>query len=176
VRVELFAVQRAPSHLLPATSLFSALGDVPSQRAGASLLWRAAPRLDLLGEGSGESLGGEPGAQALLRATLRLDDKGAGALALEGRRQSTPGASWTGVRGTARVPIGRRLAGSTELEIVHPDDPRGRGSIWPWGLLALRYQPFLHWEVAGAVEASASPTALSSVRALLRAAYAWEHR
>ena len=176
VRFELFAVRRSPSHLLPATSLFSALGDIPSQRAGGSVLWRPAPRLDVLGEGAIESIGGDLGAQGLLRATLRLDDKGAGALGLEGRRQSTPGASWTGVRGTARVPIGKKLAASTELEIVAPDDPRGRGAVWPWGLVALRYRVVRAWEVAGAVEASASPTAVSAVSGMLRCSYVWEHK
>jgi hypothetical protein len=176
LRLELFAVRRSPSHLLPATSLFSALGDVPSQRAGGSLLWRAAPRLDVLGEGAVESLGGEPGAQALLRATLRLDDRGAGALGIELRRESTPGASWTGVRGTARVPLSARLAASTEVEAVAPDDPRGRGAVWPWALVALRFRPEPRWEAAGALEASASPTAVSAVSGLFRVSYVWEKK
>jgi hypothetical protein len=176
VRVELFAVRRSPSHLLPATSLFSALGDVPSERGGGSILWRPAPRLDLLGEGSAESLGGLPGAQALLRATLRLDDKGKGAVALEGRRESTPGASWTGIRGTARVPLSRLFGASTEIELVMPDEPRGRGSVWPWGLVALRFTPHKSWELSGAMEASSSPTAVASLSGLLRASYTWRSR
>ncbi len=173
LRFELFAVERSPSHLLPATSLFSALGDVPSARAGGSILWHAAPRLDVVGEGAAESLAGELGAQALLRTTLRLDDKGAGALGLELRRESTPGASWTGVRGTARVPLSRRVTASTELELVAPDDPRGRGALWPWGLVALRFRPEPRWEVATAMEASASPTVVSSVTGLARVTYVW---
>jgi hypothetical protein len=176
VRIELFAVRRSPSHLLPATSLFSALGDVASERAGGSMLWRAAPRLDVLGEGACESLGGQPGGQALLRATLRLDDKGKGAVALEGRRESTPGASWTGIRGTARVPLSRLFGASTELELVVPDEPRGRGPVWPWGLLALRFTPHRSWELASAIEASSSPTAVASLSGLLRAAYLWGSR
>jgi hypothetical protein len=176
VRVELFAVRRSPSHLLPATSLFSALGDVPSERAGGSILWRPAPRLDLLGEGSAESLGGLPGAQALLRATLRLDDKGKGAVGLEGRRESTPGASWTGIRGTARVPLSRLFGASTELELVMPDEPRARGSVWPWGLVALRFTPHKSWELSGAMEASSSPTAVASLSGLFRASYTWRSR
>jgi len=171
VRLELFAVERSPSHLLPATSLFSALGDVPSGRAGGSILWHAAPRLDVYGEGAGESLAAEPGAEALLRTTLRLDDRGLGALGLELRRESTPGASWSGVRGTARVPLSRLFAASTELELVAPDDPRGRGVVWPWGLVALRFRPFPTWEAASAFEASASPTAVSSLTGLVRLSY-----
>jgi hypothetical protein len=189
VRLELFAVRRSPSHLLPATSLFSALGDVPSQRVGGSLLWRAAPRLDVYGEGAVESLGGgavpmsstgagalagaELGGQGMLRTTLRLDDRGAGALGLEVRRQSVPDASWTGVRGTARIPLSRMFAASTELEIAVPDDPRGRGMVWPWGLVALRFMPAPRWEMAGALEAGASPTAVSEVSAIFRVAYVW---
>jgi hypothetical protein len=176
-RLELFALQRSPSHLLPATSLFSALGDLrPSQRLGGSLLLRPAPRLDLLGEGMVESIGGDLGGQGTVRATLRLDDKGKGALAIEGRRMSTPGAGWSGVRATARVPFARDFAASTELELVAPDDPRGRGSVWPWGLLALRYRPYPRWEIAGALEASSSPTAVSSLSGLLRASYEWSRK
>ena len=90
LRIELFAVRRSPSRLLPATSLFSALGDVPSDRAGTSLFWRAAPRLDVRGEGVFESLGRALGGQFFLRANLRLDDRGDGVLGLEMRRQGAP--------------------------------------------------------------------------------------
>ena len=173
VRIELFAMRRSPSHLLPATSLFSALGDVPSDRAGGSLLWRAAPRLDLLAESAIESLGGEVGGHMLFRSTLRLDDKGAGALGLELHREGVPDASWTGIRGTARLPFSARLTASTELELVRPDDPRGRGVVWPWGLVALRFRPEPRWELASALEASASPTAVSSVSTLVRVSYLW---
>jgi hypothetical protein len=195
VRLELFGVRRSPSHLLPATSLFSALGDVPAQRAGGSLLWKAAPRLDILAQGSVEELSGaespdtvktpvtpipaQVGGAGMLRATLRLDDKGDGALAIEGRRQSVPSwpgvpsASWTGVRGTARIPINRFFIASTELELVVPDEPRGRGMIWPWGLVALKFMPEPKWEIAGALEAGASPTAVSEVSGIFRVSYQW---
>jgi hypothetical protein len=196
LRLELFGVRRSPAHLLPATSLFSALGDVPAQRAGGSLLWRAAPRLDLLAEGAVEELDGsapantgvpvppetvkpQVGGQAMFRATLRLDDRGDSALGLEARRQSAPGwpgvtsASWTGVRGTARVRINRYFTASTELELAAPDDPRGRGVVWPWGLVGLKFIPAPRWEMAGAIEAGASPTAVSEVSGLFRVAYVW---
>lgn len=176
LRFELFAARRAPSHLLPATSLFAALGDIPSDRIGGSFLWRAAPRLDVLGDGAVESLGGEPGADLRLRTTLRLDDRGDGALALELRRQGAPGASWTGVRGTARLPLTRLLAAATELEIAMPDAPRGRGSAWPWGLVALRLLPDPAWELSGAVEASASPASAGVLRAIFRLSGVWEVR
>jgi hypothetical protein len=219
LRIEAFAVKRSPAHLLPATSLFSALGDIPSERAGGSILWRAAPRLDLLGEGSVEALDGGPtdadpkatdskprfsGSQGMFRATLRLDDRGEGALAMEVRRNSVPAAtglqtvawtgksaSWTGVRGTARIPICRTFfAASTELEVVAPDDPGNRGKIWPWGLVGLTFntdrnsqclpqkaEPKAHHlELAAAVEAGASPTSLSAVTGLFRLSYAWSPR
>jgi hypothetical protein len=168
LRLELFGVHRAPSHLLPATSLFSALGDIPSERGGLSVLWRAAPRLDVAGEGSAESIGGQPGADFRLRSTLRLDDKGKGAMALELRRQSVPGSSWTGARITARLPITRSFGASTELEVAMPDDPRERGVVWPWALISLRYRLAEVWEVAGAAEAGASPMATSFVSGILR--------
>jgi hypothetical protein len=168
LRLELFGVHRAPSHLLPATSLFSALGDIPSERGGLSFLWRAAPRLDVAGEGGAESVGGQPGADFRLRSTLRLDDKGKGALALELRRQSVPGSSWTGARITARLPFTRSFAASTELELAAPDQPRDRGILWPWGLVSLRYRLAEVWEMAGAVEAGASPTSISSVSGIVR--------
>jgi hypothetical protein len=158
---------------LPATSLFSTLGDVASQRAGGSVFWRAAPRLDVLAEGAVESLGGELGGQGMLRTTLRLDDRGDSALGLEARRQSVPGASWTGVRGTARLRLTRVLGASTEVEIVAPDDARGRGAVWPWALVALRFLPAPRWELAGALEVGASPTAVSEVSGLFRLSYAW---
>jgi hypothetical protein len=41
-RLELFASQRSPGRLLPATSLFSVLGDFPSQMVGGTIRWKAA--------------------------------------------------------------------------------------------------------------------------------------
>ncbi|HRI69363.1 MAG TPA: hypothetical protein PK156_34265 [Polyangium sp.] len=173
LRIELFAVRRSPSRLLPATSLFSALGDVPSDRSGTSLFWRAAPRLDVRGEGVLESLGGAFGGQFFLRANLRLDDRGDGVLGLEMRRQGAPTSAWTGIRGTARLPLNAYIFASTELELVWPDDPRDRGNVWPWGLVALRYAPCPFWELSGALEANASPTKAASLQALVRLAHTW---
>lgn len=173
VRIELFAVRRSPSRLLPATSLFSALGDVPSDRAGGSIFWRAAPRLDVRGEGAFESLGGALGGQFFLRTALRLDDRGDGVLGLELRRQGAPSSAWTGIRGTARLPILPRLSASTELELVWPDDPRDRGAVWPWGIVALRFAPVPSWDLSGAVEANASPTNSAAIRALVRVGHTW---
>ena len=49
-RTSVYVEQRAAAHLLPATSLFSVLGDVPAMRAGAVTTWRAAPRLDVIAD------------------------------------------------------------------------------------------------------------------------------
>jgi hypothetical protein len=189
VRLEAFAMERSPSHLLPATSLFAALGDIPSKRLGGTLLLRVAPRLDLFGEGAAESLGGLLGARGMARATLRLDDQGKAAVSIEGRREivpaqasisslnttgyALPDASWWGVRASARVPITKWLAAATELELVKPDTDRGKGTLWPWGLVGVRVRPVPRWEIAGAIEAGSSATAVSQVSGLFRMSYEW---
>src|SRR5690606_37236881 len=60
-RGEGYAIHRAASHLLPATSLFSVLGDVPAQRAGGVITWRAAPRLDAIAELGGRRIDADLG-------------------------------------------------------------------------------------------------------------------
>ena len=71
-----------------------------------------------------------------------------------------------------------RLRASAEVEIVVPDEPDGRGSAWPWGLVSLAYSPaFAPWlDVAGGFEASASPTKLASFTGLGRVSVTWEKR
>ena len=59
----------------------------PRRRSATTVRWRAAPRLDLLASGAGQSVGGELGGNAWMRASLRLDDRGDGSLGLELRRQ-----------------------------------------------------------------------------------------
>jgi hypothetical protein len=156
-RLELFGSQLSPGRLLPATSLFSVLGDLPSHTVGATARWRAAPRLDLLASGAGQDVSGGLGGNGWLRANLRLDDEGDGSLGLEVRRVDVPGAQWTGVRAIAAVPLGKGLRYSTELEIVAADHPDGRGVAWPWGLSGLSWRSDHGWELAGALEASATP-------------------
>lgn len=174
VRFEVFATRRSPSRLLPATSLFSVLGDVPSSRLGASVRWHAAPRLDLLGTGAAQTQDDRLGADVTLRATLRTDDDGDGSLALELRRQGLPGASWSGVRGIGVVPLKKDvLRASTEIEIAAPDEPANRGSIWPWVLVAVTWRVTPRWDMAVATEAGATSTTKSEVNALMRASYAW---
>jgi hypothetical protein len=171
-RLEFFGSQLSPGRLLPATSLFSVLGDFPSQTAGATVRWRAAPRLDVLASGAGQDLAGGFGGNGWLRTTLRLGDEGAGSLGLEVRRVDVPGAQWTGARGIAAVPLGRGFRYSSEIEIVVPDHPDGRGVAWPWGLSALSWCSSDGWQVAGALEASSTPQQRYELDALLHVSYA----
>ena len=174
LRLEAFATRRSPSRLLPATSLFSVLGDVPSTRAGSSLRWLAAPRLDLLASGAANVQDDRLGADVMLRATLRTDEDGAGSLGLELRRQGVPGASWSGVRGIGVVPLKKDvLRASTEIEIAAPDRPANRGSVWPWVLVAITWRVTPAWDLAVATEAGATSTATSEINALARASYRW---
>lgn len=173
LRPEIYASHRSPSRLLPATSLFSALGDTPSEVIGAAVPWRLYPRLDLLPTAGARIVGTDVGLDATLRTTLRLDDRGEGALMLEVRRQDSMPERWTGVRVGARVPVTARLRASTELEIVAPDDPRGRGTVWPWALVAMRYLPGDKWEIAGAVESASTPKNAFELNAMLRLSRTW---
>jgi hypothetical protein len=175
VRPDLYASHRSPSRLLPATSLFSALGDIPSDVAGVAVMWHAAPRLDLVPNVAVRRADDDVGADLTLRTTLRLDDDGRGALLLELRRQGALD-SWTGGRTGARVPLSRVLTASTELELAFADDPRGRGTVWPWALGALTWHGPEHWEVAGAVEASSTPRNARAVDAIVRVGRSWGAR
>jgi hypothetical protein len=174
LRLELFATHRSPSLLVPATSLFSVLGDVPSETGGATLRWKAAPRLDLLGSGAVQSVAGDLGGNGWLRATLRLDDHGDGSVGLELRRQAVSTARWTGVRVVASQKLPWSLRASTELELAAPDAPTDGVTVWPWGLLALAWTPRKSWEVAAAFEASSTPVDRYSTAALLRLSHTLE--
>lgn len=194
-RGELHLSQRDASHLLPATSLFSVLGDAAAQRAGAVLGVRAAPRLELTGELGGRRAGGELAGEATLRARLWLGDRRpapaprgdgqarpaeVGALGLELRRSGGAAGEgsggWTGARASARLPLaaaaGGALGAAAELELVAPDDG-GRGAVWPWALAAVTWRRAC-WEGAIAVEASASPEQASRLDVLARVSRRWE--
>ncbi|HKE20191.1 MAG TPA: hypothetical protein VKB80_35195 [Kofleriaceae bacterium] len=171
-RLELYGIERSPSRLLPATSLFSVLGDRRSRRLGAQIRWRAAPRLDLYGEGGALGAAGAWGELMAARAVLRLDDRGAGAIGGELRREWGPDGGWSGARVTARVPVGALVA-SLEGELAVPEHADGDGSIWPWGLAGLSRR-FGSWEAAAAVEASASSDYTHRVDAIGRLTWLWE--
>lgn len=169
-RVELFGSQLSPGRLLPATSLFSVLGDFPSQTLGGTVRWRAAPRLDLLASGAGQDVAGGLGGNGWVRASLELDDRGEGNLGLELRRTDVPGAEWSGARAIAAMPLGGGFRCSEEIEIVIPDHPEG--AAWPWGLSALSWRSRDGWDVAGALEASSTPLHRYEADALVRLSYA----
>jgi hypothetical protein len=185
LRAELFANRRAPAHLLPATSLFSVLGDVPATRTGVSGRWRAAPRLDVDGmlairiadpeptDPGAESVGASAREDLTAGAHLRLDDRGASVLGLELRRQGAPDGGWTGVRGSGRIALSPCWTTSAELEVVRPDRS-DRGSLWPWALGAVSWRPAGGWELAGAVEASATAQYRSRVDVLVRLSRAFD--
>ncbi len=172
-RLEIFGVRRNPSLMLAATSLFAALGSYDSDSLGTTGFWRAAPRLDLSATASVDFVSHRVGASQSLRAELKLDDRGRGAIGLDARRVSMPDASWTGGRGWLRVPIVSRLSASTELEIAVPDAARGRGAVWPWWLVGLHYAPTSFLDAAAAFETSSTPLYARSFGGLLRLSGTW---
>ncbi|QQR89818.1 MAG: hypothetical protein IPJ88_16845 [Myxococcales bacterium] len=167
-RAELFYTERSPSRILLSTSLFSVLGDSVSRRGGFTGHWRLAPRLDVDGTAALRMVGRNPGESITLRTTLRLDDLGSSSMAIEGRREGVIDGSWTGVRGVARVQVLDTIFASTEVEMVFPDDPHGRGVLWPWGLLAMTWKANENWEVAVASQGSISPDNNGKLDAMLR--------
>jgi hypothetical protein len=175
LRGQLYAGYRAASHLLPATSLFTVLGDSPAERAGAVMTWKAAPRLDLIGDLGARYVDAMLAPALAVRATLRLDDKGSSAVSAEIRRDGPRDDSWTGTRAAIRLALPHDLTASSELELVIPDDPRGRGATWPWALAALGWGRGA-WHGAVAIEASASPEDRHRLDALVQVGRAWGAR
>jgi hypothetical protein len=155
LRAEVYMGYRAASHLLPATSLFTVLGDTASARGGMLVSGKVAPRLELSSDMGMRGAGDELGVLLVMRARLALDDRFASALTGELRRDGVGDDAWTGVRGAARIALPYALTASTELELVVPDHDRMRGRVWPWLLAALGYEHG-SWRAAMAVEASAS--------------------
>ena len=174
LRVELFGTRRSPSRLLPATSLFSVLGNIPSTRAGTTVRWLAAPRLDLLATVATQIIDDRVGGDGTLRATLRTNEEGTASVGLELRRQAVPSAQWSGIRAIGTAPILPRLAVAAEVEVARADNPAGRGDIWPWALVALTWRATSSWNFAAAAEGASTATARSELTALLRASYAWD--
>jgi hypothetical protein len=157
LRADVFASHRQASHLLPATSLFSVLGDVPAERGGTTLTWKAAPRLDVGGDVAARRVDADIAPELVLRARLKLDDRGVSAVSFEARRDGVADDEWTGLRAASRLALPRALTLATELELVIPDTDRGVGRAWPWLLTALAWERGA-WHAAIAGEASASPT------------------
>lgn len=172
-RLELFGVRRSPDHLLPATSLFAALGAYDADLVGLTGFWRVAPRLELTATATVERVIERPAATQLVRADLRLDDEGAGVVGLELRRESVPLASWSGARGWVTLPIAARFAAGLEAELAVPDDGGERGLLWPWAFLSGRYKPLASLEVAAGVEASSTPDAAFELGGQARVSGVW---
>jgi hypothetical protein len=189
-RRDVYATYIAASHILPATSLFTVLGDVPAVRVGTTWTWRAAPRLDVVADlavrrSDGDAIDGpatSPSRPAevgeviapavAVHATLRLDDRGASAVAGELRRDGGGDAAWTGARASIRFPLPGSLVASSELELVVPDRDRDLGRVWPWALAALSRTAGA-WHAAIAVEAQASPEDRARIDVLAQLERAW---
>jgi len=172
VRSELYGGYRAASHLLPATSLFTVLGDTPSARGGLLVSGKVAPRLELTSDIGLRGASDELGALLVVRARLALDDDFKSALTGELRRDGVGDDAWTGARGAARIALPRSFVASTELELVIPDTDRDKGRVWPWALAALGWERDV-WRAACAVEASASAQYRHRVDVLLSIARQW---
>jgi hypothetical protein len=171
-RGELYGGYRAASHLLPATSLFTVLGDTPSARGGMLVSGKVAPRLELASDMGLRGAADELGVLLAVRARLALDDTFKSALTGELRRDGVGEDAWTGARGAARIALPHSLTASTELELVVPDRDRMRGEVWPWALAALGYERG-PWQAAAAVEASSSPQYTRRVDVLFSLTRLW---
>ena len=177
LRFDLYAGYRAASHLLPATSLFTVLGDIPAERGGARATWKAAPRLEVSADAGVRRVDEDLAPALATRARLALDDTNRSAVTCELRRDGASDDAWTGVSGAARIALPYALSASTELELVIPDndrtpDGRYRGSAWPWALAALGWDSGV-WHAAAAVEAASSPETRKRIDALLSLGRTW---
>ena len=172
---DVFATHRSPSRILPATSLFSVLGDTASEHVGASGRYRLFPRLDLEATAAARVIGDFWGPSLRLATVLRLDPFGESALTLEARRESAPeDGNWTGLRAALRVVIVDGLSGIGEVEVVVPDHPDQRGEVWPWALAGLSWRIAERWDLAGAVQGESSPRHTSRLDGLVRVTYRWD--
>lgn len=176
IRGEFYVAKRMPTRMLQSTSLFTVLGDPGTLGTGANLRWRAAPRLDLWVDGALRDAQDELGWSGYIRGVLRTDDEGKGSILGELRRQSVATSNWTGLRLAAVIPLyedhDTTVGLMPEFEIIFPDNPGpDQGTVWPWGRLALRWQPTPSWAVAAACEASANQVQQYDVRALARVSY-----
>ncbi len=170
VRAEGFLTHRSPSRILPSTSVFTVLGDIPSTTFGGTVRYKIAPRLDLLGTGGGIAMGRDLGGFATARATLALDDDALGTLGVELRRQYVGSARWTGARALLGIPLGASVRLATEIEAVRHDD----GRFWPWALLALAYRAPRGWDFVAGIEAVTTRDERRELHALGRVTYTFE--
>lgn len=170
VRVEGFLTHRSPARILPSTSLFTVLGDIPSTVIGGTVRYKVAPRLDLMTTGGGITMGNDLGGYITGRATLALDDDALGTLGFEVRRQFVGAARWVGARALLGLPLGGSVRVATEVEVVRHDDAR----VWPWALLALAYRAPRGWDFVAGVEATTTRDERRELHALGRVTYSFE--
>lgn len=156
VRLELSASQHVPSRVLPATSLFSVLGNVAHRALVADVRVYATPRLDLRATGGLRLIDAHPYEDAALLSVLRIGEGGGfGSVGLELRRQGASDGGWTGARVFSRVPILEVVSASVEAEVVRPDESK-RGALLGFGLLALTWRIHEYFELAVASEVTES--------------------
>lgn len=170
LRLDARGSYRNASRILPATSLFSVLGDAEATVGSVRAFWRAAPRLDLYVDGGVRHTNFGTGEDLTAHALLRTDAFGDGYLGAELRRVGVPDAAWSGIRAFGRIPLHALVALSAEAELVRPDDDED-GALWPWALLSLSTRPAEGLEVAVGVEARSSPDLKHAIDGLLRLAY-----
>lgn len=169
---DLFYSDRDPSRMLRSNSLFSALGAYASRRVGASVIAKAAPRLDVNGTAAMRVIDRGLYESILLGARLRLDDEGKSALGIELRREGAPDGSWSGVRATGRLRLADGWLATTEVEVVLPDDPGdNRGNVWPWARLGVMWLPAEAWQVDVAMQVSSDALFRYVVDGLARVTY-----
>lgn len=171
LRFSAVARHRSPARLLPATSIFSALGDTPSNMVIVGVDWRAAPRLRVFGH-AGARHTDDWGADLRLEAILALDDTGTDVVGLELVRSQIAESGWMGGRVYARATFLRLLTVSAEAELART----AAGDVWPWALAALRAMVTEQLELAAAVEASSTPEYEHVVQVIGRAGYTWSVR
>jgi hypothetical protein len=173
-RLEVFGSLRNASLILPSTSLFSVLSNTPSVQTGMSGRIRVAPRLRLTGLVAYRSAAEEYGVRAKVGGTLWLSDEGESSIEGEVTRDGVGDGQWTGFRVLVvrQVLEGFRLLG--EVELVVPDHPAGKGTLWPWGRLSAQYALFERWQLSAGAEGSSSPHFARLFQALVRVAYHFE--
>lgn len=170
-RLELFGSLRNPSLILPATSLFSVLSNVPSAQAGVSGRMRVAPRLTLDALIAYRQAAEEFGIRAQAGGRLWLDDQGESALEGTVTRDGVEGAQWTGLRALAYRELFEAFRVSGEVELVIADEARQGARLWPWGRVSARYLLRETWVFSAGVEGNASPEFVRVVQALFRVGY-----
>jgi hypothetical protein len=171
VWVQVFASRRVAARLLPATSLFSVISKAPTSELGSDVSWTAFPRLDVGGTIALEGLDAEAGYRVAVRSTLRLSDAGNADVRAEATRRELGGQGYTGCSLTSRMPLLRRVQGSTSFELVAPDHPGSGGTLWPWARVGATYLVSEHWTLAAAIGAKATPEISSQIYGLLRVSY-----